>query len=64
VSIDNTQFIATMRYKNASDKDVDYTLMIQRSTGRFSETYTEEPATFPFLERKWEMRAPGERKQG
>jgi hypothetical protein len=38
--IDPLQISGTRRYQNRSKKDVDYQLTIQRSTGRFSETYT------------------------
>jgi hypothetical protein len=51
LSVDPSQVYAAFRYKNRFDKDLDYRLVIQRSTGRFSETYTEESAKVPFSEK-------------
>jgi hypothetical protein len=50
VLVDSSKFSAAFRYKNKMDKNIDYDVVIQRSTGRFSETYTEEQGKFPFLE--------------
>ncbi len=49
-AVDPYQFSAARRYKNRAGKDIDYKLVIQRSTGRFSESFTEDSAKFPFLE--------------
>jgi hypothetical protein len=50
ISVDPEQINATWRFKNRFDKDVDYHLVIQRSTGRFTETYTEPPSHVAFAE--------------
>jgi hypothetical protein len=51
INIDPWQVSAQLRYKSRLDKNIDYRLVIQRSTGRFSESYTEESAKVPFSER-------------
>ena len=48
--VDAEQINAVWRFKNRFDKDVGYQLSIQRSTGRFTETYTENPSKVPFVE--------------
>jgi hypothetical protein len=50
VSVQSSQFEASVRYKNQLDKDIDYHLLIQRSTGRFSESYTNGGEKMPFSE--------------
>ncbi|HKV04375.1 MAG TPA: hypothetical protein VJO53_04620 [Candidatus Acidoferrales bacterium] len=50
ISANASQFIAGFRYKNRMEKDIDYSLVIQLSTGRFSEKFTEDQAKFPFSE--------------
>jgi hypothetical protein len=47
---DESQFAASVRYENRFGKNIDYRLVIQRSTGRFAETYKEESAQLPFSE--------------
>lgn len=39
---------ASLRYESVLGSRVDYRLVIQRATGRFSETYTAAPETVPF----------------
>jgi hypothetical protein len=51
VTADSSQITASFRYKNRLEKNIDYSLVIQRSTGRFSESYVEPPARFPFSQR-------------
>jgi hypothetical protein len=49
--VDDLQVQADMRYKSRRNKkNVEYELLIQRSTGRFSERYTEEREREPFTE--------------
>lgn len=50
VSIDETQFIAGYKYQNRFDKTITYKLTIQRSTGRFSESFQVESEKLPFSE--------------
>lgn len=50
VSIDETQVNVRYKYKNRLDKTIQYTLTIQRSTGRFAESFLEEADKYPFLE--------------
>jgi hypothetical protein len=50
VTVESSQIAASFRYKNRTDKDIDYSLVIQRSTGRFSEAFIEQPAKSPFWE--------------
>jgi hypothetical protein len=50
-SIDPQQILVGVRYKNRLDNTIDYRLAIQRSTGRFSERYTEQTAKIPFSDR-------------
>lgn len=47
VSLDSDQFSCAYGYKNLSGEDVDYTLTVQRSTGRFTETFTVSPSKIP-----------------
>jgi len=49
ISIDPEQITVAWRFKNKLEKDVEYSLTMQRSTGRFSESFTEPPAKVPFL---------------
>ena len=51
VSIVPSQVDAAFRYKNRLDTNIDYRLVIQRSTGRFSEKYKEESSKLPFSEK-------------
>jgi hypothetical protein len=51
IYVDEQQVNASFRYKNRFEKAIDYRLAIQRSTGRFSEKYTDESAKVPFSER-------------
>jgi hypothetical protein len=49
--VDDLQVLADMRYKNRRNKkNVEYELVIQRSTGRFAERYTEDRERDPFSE--------------
>jgi hypothetical protein len=48
--IDSSQIDASVRFKNRFEKDIDYRLVIQRSTGRFVERYLETPSKVPFSE--------------
>jgi hypothetical protein len=48
ISIDETQVNVGYKYKNRFEKTILYTLTIQRSTGRFAESFLEEAAKFPF----------------
>jgi hypothetical protein len=49
--VDDLQVQADMRYKNRHNKkSIDYELVIQRSTGRFSERFTEDREREPFSE--------------
>jgi hypothetical protein len=49
--VDDLQLQADMRYKSRnSRKSIDYELLVQRSTGRFSERYTEDKQREPFTE--------------
>jgi hypothetical protein len=50
VSIDESQVSIGYKYKNKNDKTTQYTLTIQRSTGRFTESFLEEAEKVPFLE--------------
>jgi hypothetical protein len=49
-SIDPQQVSAAVQYTNQLGKPVNYKMVIQRSTGRFSEKYTEESEKVPFSE--------------
>jgi len=51
VSIDESQVSVGYKYKNRFDKTTQYTLTIQRSTGRFAESFLVEADKVPFLER-------------
>jgi len=51
VSIDPSQFAAGYKYKNKLDETMLYSLTIQRSTGRFSESFQEESKQTPFKTR-------------
>jgi hypothetical protein len=56
---DSQQVEAFIRYPNRLDKKMDYRLVIQRSTGRFSESFTEEGKQIPFSENQGRcMRLP------
>ena len=48
VSIDEGQFNLDLKYRNRLGKTVNYNLTIQRSTGRFSESFQQEPEKVPF----------------
>jgi hypothetical protein len=48
VFIDSAQVDAGVKYKSRADKDIEYRLIIQRSTGRFVERYMESPSQVPF----------------
>jgi hypothetical protein len=51
IALDPEQFNVSWHYRNSSGKEVEYHLVIQRSTGRFTETWTEnpsEPLAVPF----------------
>jgi hypothetical protein len=52
LAVDRRQVSGTLRYKNALNKNMDYGLVIQRSTGRFTETYTQEGEQIPTLEQQ------------
>jgi len=51
VFIDETQDNIGYKYKNTFDKTMQYTLTIQRSTGRFAERFLEEAEKVPLLDR-------------
>jgi hypothetical protein len=50
VSIDENQVNVGYEYQNTSDKPFTYNLTIQRSTGRFSESFQEQSEHVPLLE--------------
>lgn len=50
VSIDETQINVVFKYQNPMDKTIRYTLTIQRSTGRFAESFRIEAEKIPFSE--------------
>lgn len=50
ISIDDEQVSVLYKYENKLDDTVRYELTIQRSTGRFSETYQKVKQQIPFLE--------------
>jgi hypothetical protein len=50
VSIDDTQFTLSLKYQNGADKTILYSLTIQRSTGRFTEAYSDKSEGASFLE--------------
>jgi len=50
IFIDENQFSLTYKYQNSTDKTVEYNLTIQRSTGRFTESFREESQHVPFSE--------------
>jgi hypothetical protein len=50
VSIDQTQIMVQFKYQNPMDKTMHYALTIQVSTGRFAESFRDEPEKVPFLE--------------
>jgi hypothetical protein len=52
VVVDNVQISATSRYMNQFKTNIDYELVIQRSTGRFRERYTTQGEQSPFNERQ------------
>ena len=47
LTINESQFSATYKYKNLKNEDVIYSLTIQRSTGRFTESYQQTSEQFP-----------------
>jgi hypothetical protein len=49
ISVDPQQFNVAWRYKSPSAPAVDYRLVIQQSTGRFSETFAKNPSKLPSL---------------
>lgn len=48
LTIDDSQFNLGWKYQNKFDKFVKYSLTIQRSTGRFTESFQEESEKVPF----------------
>lgn len=50
VSIEENQVNVGYKYKNTFDKTMQYTLTIQRSTGRFAESIREESEKVPLLQ--------------
>lgn len=51
VVIDESQISIAYRYKNSIDKDITYSLTVQRSTGRFAESFLEgTKQSPPFLD--------------
>jgi hypothetical protein len=52
LSVNPTQMLADVIYSNRQGKKISYRLRIQRSTGRFTEQYTEEGANTPFSEHR------------
>jgi len=50
VVIDDSQITVNQTFKNKLDKNIKYTLTIQRSTGRFSENFLQESEQIPFLQ--------------
>jgi len=50
VLVSESQIEASVRFQNRLQKNIDYRLVIQRSTGRFTETYTDESGKLPFQE--------------
>jgi hypothetical protein len=50
VSIDDTQIGVEFKYQNPLDKTMHYTLAIQRSTGRFTESFRPESEKIAFSE--------------
>jgi hypothetical protein len=51
VSIDDTQVVVEFKYQNPLDKTIHYTLAIQRSTGRFTESFRTESEKIASSER-------------
>jgi len=50
VTIDDAQVNIGYKYANRMEKTITYTLTIQRSTGRFAESFLTEEGKFPFSE--------------
>ena len=50
VSIEESQVNIAYKFKNRFEKTILYTLAIQRSTGRFAESYYDEASKIPFSE--------------
>ncbi len=50
VTIEDTQVNIGYKYANRMEKTITYTLTIQRSTGRFAESFLTEEDKFPFSE--------------
>lgn len=44
IKISRERFVASVTYKNQDDKQIEHTLILQRSTGRFSERYNALPS--------------------
>jgi hypothetical protein len=42
IQLDGTRINVSESYKNKKDEDIEHTLLVQRSTGRFMETYNEK----------------------
>ena len=59
--VERGQVGAPFRYKNPFDKNVDYVLLIQRSTGRFSERYTVESDQPPSVEQQGRCVVPAQK---
>ncbi len=51
IYIDESQIIAQFKYQNPLDKTMHYTLTIQRSTGRFTESFRPESEKISFSEK-------------
>ena len=50
VNINDAQISAAYKYKSESDNSVVYSVTIQRSTGRFTESFRKEPEQGPMIE--------------
>ena len=50
VSIEETQVVMQFKYQNTTDKTIHCSLTIQRSTGRFAETFRDTAEKYSFLE--------------
>ena len=44
IKIDRERFVASETYKNKDDEEIEHTVILQRSTGRFSEKYNAVPS--------------------
>lgn len=58
VTVDEGQISADVTYSNRENKPIKYRLRVQRSTRRFSEEYTTEGASNPFLVQRGRCVAP------